>query len=222
MNKIWITAFAIAVLVSGMALSAYAVSVDGPHVTTTPIATTKTDWTGTLMFDQFNPALGSLIGVRLDLATQMDTVLTVTNDSPSGSSGSAKTELQISVQDPSNALYVPQVDWFSPVVSYTLAPYESKTFDPLNKFFSQSDYYTNGTILAEFTGGGVVTLDASTFTQTWLTNTGGNTFASQVTHGSLTGTVTYYYTDEVPEFSTVSLAAMFLPATLLYLKRRRA
>jgi hypothetical protein len=49
-----------------------------------------------------------------------------------------------------------------------------------------------------------ITLDASTFTQTLLANTGGNTIANQVTYGSATGTVSHNFAP-VPEPSTLAM-----------------
>ena len=59
--------------------------------TTTPIGSILTDWLGTLSFPQFNSALGTLDIVQIDLSGSLSTVLTITNSSPTGSSGTAKT-----------------------------------------------------------------------------------------------------------------------------------
>jgi hypothetical protein len=194
----------------------------GPFTTTTPIPSTLTDWTGSLAFQQFNSALGTLTMVQLDLSASLSTVITVTNASPLGSSGTAKTELQVTVQDAGGNLVAPEIDMNSPLYSYSLGPGGSSTSLTLTKNGSSSDQYTAAAVLAEFTGPGAIVLPASTFTQTWLTNTGGNTFASQVTHASLTGTITYFYTPNVPEPSSmVGLACMLLPAAFK-LRRRRA
>jgi hypothetical protein len=80
--------------------------------------------------------------------------------------------------------------------------------------------YTSGAILTEFTGGGNIGLNASTFTQTTLSNTGGNTTSSQVTDAGLTGTVTYTYT-AVPEPSTFGLLALGLSALPLLRRQRQ-
>jgi hypothetical protein len=193
----------------------------GPFATTTPISFTLTDWSSSLAFAKFNSALGTLNAVQLDLNGSLNTVITVTNDSLAPSSGTAKTELQVTVQDGGGNLIVPELDLNSPLYSYSLAGGGSVTSGTLTKTGTSSDQYTSAAVLAEFNGPGTIVLPASTFTQTWLTNTGGNTFASQVTHASLTGTVTYFYTSVPEPMSVLSLASMLLPVGLK-LRRRRA
>jgi hypothetical protein len=182
---------------------------DGPYTTSTPISSTLTDWSGSLAFPKFNSALGTLTKVQLDLSGSLTTVLTVTNDAPTGSSGNAKMELQMTVQDAGINLNVPELDLFSPEFSYLIGAGQSVTSNILTKSGTSSDQYTSAPIIAEFTGPGTIVLPASTFTQTWLTNTGGNTFVAQSTYAQLTGTVTYTYTP-VPEPATLSLLGLGL------------
>jgi hypothetical protein len=180
--------------------------VSGPFATTTPIPLTLTDWTSSLAFPQFNPSLGTLLSVQLDLSGSFQTLITVTNTSNSSSSGTAKTEVMFTVQDAGNNLIAPEIDILSPSFAYSLPPSGFATSGLLIKNGSSSDLYTLPAVLAEFTGVGSVVLPASTFTQTLLANTGGNTFAGQSTNASLTGTVTYTY--EVPEPGTLLLAGI--------------
>ncbi|MGB7581644.1 MAG: choice-of-anchor E domain-containing protein [Sedimentisphaerales bacterium] len=186
----------------------FAALVSGPFTTTTPIASTLTDWSSSLQFQQFNSALGNLTMVQIDLAGSMTTVLTITNgDSTLPSSGDAKTELQMTVQDSGGNLNVPEMDFFSPAFAYSnLGAGQSVMSGNLTKNSSSSDQYTAAAVLAEFTGPGTIVLPASTFTQTWLTNTGGETSTTQVTSAQLTGTVTYFY--EVPEPATMLLLGL--------------
>lgn len=175
------------------------------HITTTPISSTLTDWTGSLSFPQFSPSSGTLLSVQINLSGSMNTVLTITNSSPEASSGTGKTELQFTVQDSGSNLVNPVMVLFSPDFSYNLGSGLSTTSGTLTESGTSSDTYTNSTVLAEFTGAGTISLNAGTFTQTWLTNTGGNTFASQVTDAQLTGTVIYNY---VPEPATIMLLGL--------------
>lgn len=193
-------------------------AVDGPYLTTTPIPATLTDWSLSLSFPQFNPSLGTLTSVSLSLTGSISTTLTVNNTSLSASSGTAKTEVQFSVGQ-ALGLTDPVIDLFSPTYAYTLAPGGSSSSGLLTKTGSSSDTYTLGSILAAFTGVGNIVLPASTFTQTLLANTGGNTASSQVTDASLTGTVVYNYT-AVPEPTSLAIAG--LAAAALALRKRRA
>lgn len=177
--------------------------------TTTPITSTLTDWSGSLAFQKFNPALGNLTMVQIDLTGSMTTVLTVTNISSTlPSSGNAKTELQITVQDSGGNLNVPELDLLSPTFTFSnLGAGLSVTSGNLTRSGSSSDQYTAAAVLVEFTGLGTISLPASTFTQTLIGYTGGNTLASQATSAQLTGTVTYSY-EVIPEPATMLLLGL--------------
>lgn len=83
----------------------------------------------------------------------------------------------------------------------------------LSKSASSDNVYTLLNVLSEFTGTGTFSLNASTFTQTLLSNTGRNTSSNQVTDAGVTGTVMYSFTDApggqqsdgVPEPATMAL-----------------
>lgn len=193
-------------------------AVDGPYVTSTPIPFTLTDWTSSLDFQKFNPGLGTLTSVTLNLSGSIRTTIAVTNSSLSASSGTAKTEVQFFVQDGGNNLVAPALDLFSPTFAYSLAAGDGTSSGLLTKNGNSSDTYTLGSILAAFTGAGNITLSASTFTQTLLANTGGNTSAAQVTDAALTGEVIYNYT-AVPE--PTSMALLGLGAAAVIIRKRR-
>ena len=192
----------------------------GPFTTSTPIPSTLTDWSGTILFPQFNSGLGTLTSVELDLSAAFTTTLTVSNNSLSASSGTVKTEVQLTVQDGGLNLTAPELDLVGPIFSYSLSAGDGVTSGLLSKSGSSSDVYTSAPVLTEFTGFGNISLSASTFTQTLLANTGGNTAASQITDASLTGDVIYTYS-EVPEPSTFALIGLGLAALPMFRRKRQ-
>lgn len=199
------------------------------YPTTTPVAsTTLTDWEHTLAFQKFDASLGTLTQVELYLSSGMDTIITVTNNSPSSSSGHAKTEVFLSVQDSGGLILdAPQIDKPFPGglgFSYSLAAYPgpgNSTISPLYSVSASSDsFYTDAPLLAEFTGSGNILLNANSNTYSVISYTGGVAEASQVTHAGLDGTVTYTYTPApIPVPSTVLLLGSGLVG--LGLLRRR-
>ncbi len=212
----------VATVVVAVAASSGQADTSGPFTTSTPIPVTLTDWTGSLAFPQFNPALGTLESVELDLSSGLTTTLTVQNNAESGSTGTVKTELQVTVQDGGNNLNAPELDLLSPSFGYSLNAGQGITSGLLTENGSDDEVYTSAPVLSEFTGGGTITLPASTFTQTLLANTGGNTNAQQVTDADLTGTVTYTYTPvPTPEPSTLVLLGAAAVGLLGYPWRRR-
>ncbi len=187
----------------------------GPFTTSTPIPLSPTDLSGTLVLPQFDPSLGILTAVQLDLSTTFITTLSVQNNSLSSSSGTAKTQVQFTVQDMGNHFTVPAMDLLSPGFSYRLAPGQSVESGELTRNSSVSQVLTLASVLAEFTGTGDIGLSASTATLAFRANTGGNTFSTQSTEASLTCDVIYTYTATViPEPATLGLA-FGLPALVL-------
>ncbi len=192
----------------------------GPITTSTPIPpNTPIDWNNSLAFSQFNPALGTLISVELNLSTALSTTLTITNTSATSSASTAFTEMQITVQDPGgylNASDQPQLDVSSPNFGYTIPGNSSVTSGILTQDGSFSTTLTQPSILSEFTGSGNVTLTASTFTLAYTSDTTGDTAASQSSEASLTGDVTYNINPTpTPEPSTCALMLVGLSALAL-------
>ncbi len=156
MNKTLVAVIAILTLLPGLAFGAVQ-TISFP--TSTPIPATLTEWVGqSLAFQQFDPSLGTLVKVTIDLSASMDTVLTITNDSDTPSSGTAETELQISVQDAGLNLITPQIDMFSAQWSYNLGANDSTTSGLLTKTGTSSNDYTSAAVFTEFTGLGTVVL----------------------------------------------------------------
>jgi hypothetical protein len=176
--------------------------------TSTPIASSLTDFTGTLTFAKFNSFLGTLLSVEIQYESNLDTVLTVTNSAASASSGTDQTRVRITLQTP--GANIPLSDRFTtifpdPEFEYSLNPGQQLT-SPLFAAVATSDKtYNTAAILAEFTGTGTIDLSVTTLTTTLLANTGGNTSSDQVTHADATGTVIYNYIAAVPEPSSWAL-----------------
>ncbi len=207
-KKVSIFLLSVSALVLAAFTSAHADSIS--FTTSTPIPSTLTDWTSALTFQQFNPSLGTLTSVTLDLSSTMSTILTVTNvGSTLPSNGTAKTEVLIAVVDPSGIIGTlptytpypiapsnPQLNYLSTGFSYSnLAAGGTVTSGTLTGSSGNvSNSYTTPGLLAEFTGAGSISLPAGTLTYTTLSNSGGNTESSQVTYTGLTGTVIYTYT----------------------------
>ncbi len=196
------------------------------YVTSTPVVSALTDWSSSLAFTQFNPSLGTLLGVELDLHASFTTTLTVTNTSDTASSGTADTEVRVTVNDPSllfssNSSSFPELDLISGDFPYSLAGGGQITSGLMSKSGSDDEIYSASGILSEFTGTGNITLPASTFTRTLLGNTGGNTTSAQVTNASATGTVIYTYqtSTATPEPATEALMGGALLALGLFGKR---
>ena len=193
----------------------------GTYTTTTPIPYSLTDWIGTLQFPKFDPALGTLTEVDISLTGAMQTQLTVLNvDSELPSSGHTNTHLLFTVQDAGLNLHDPGIDMSGPSFAYSLNAGDSLSSGVLTKSLSSTGIYTAPAILAEFTGTGVFSLDAGTFTETALFSTGGNTESEQMTDASLTGTVTYEYDSAVPEPVTMVSALLAVGGLGGYVRHR--
>lgn len=168
-------------------------------------------------FQQFNPAMGVLQSVTIDIFASMVTDLTATNavDAGSNANGDVSTRLRIYVQDPGLNLFAGagggatiQNSWGD--FAYSLTPGSSVSSGPLNSSASSSQNYTSGAVLSEFTGLSDMFLFVYTNTATTNTNSGGNFTASQATMASLMGNVTYNFNDPLPPAPVPEPASMFL------------
>jgi hypothetical protein len=126
----------------------------------------------------------------------------------------------LTVQDAGLNLNAPELDLLTSAYPYSLSPGATTQSGILFKNGSDDETYTLPAILTEFTGVGSIVLPASTFTQTLLANTGGNTAASQVTQAQLTGTVTYTY-NAIPEPASLVSLAIGLVSLIGYRQGRR-
>jgi PEP-CTERM motif len=219
-----IPVLALAIVSAGPTSPVQADVISGPFQTSTPIPSTLTDWSGGLTFQKFDSSLGTLTEVDLSLSGNMTTDLTVNNLNPGDScSGNAKTELQVTIQDPGHNFTEDdlQIDALSPKFDFN-GVFASLDSGVLGKSYASSNQYTAAAVLSEFTGPGTIALSASTETDTVLTIKTGNFFASQTTHASLLGSVTYhYYTPAVPAPEPSTLALVVVGAAGLLVRRWR-
>jgi hypothetical protein len=125
----------------------------------------------------------------------------------------------VTVTDPATLLSVISSIYSQPF-DYVLGGGGSISSGLLTDSGSNSGSWTTPAILAEFTGTGNISLNASTFTETVLANTGGNTAAAQVTTASATGTVTYHY-NVVPEPGSFAVMGSALFGLLAFARRRK-
>jgi hypothetical protein len=181
--------------------TAHAATLTESFTTSTPISSsTPTDWSNYLSFAQFNPALGTLTSVELDLSASMGTYITVENFGAAPSSGTASTQIAVHVEDPGNYLAsATQMTYYSAGFGFSgLTQYNTAASGLLTGTGTSSNVYTLAGLLAEFTGAGAISLTASTNTSTNLNYTGGFAAANQATNAGLTGDVVYTYNAPVP------------------------
>jgi len=195
-----------------------------------------TDSSGTFTFNQFNPTLGTLNSVKIDLGTSFSTTITVTNSGGTASTGTARTEVQDGLTDGNFSIgggniltitgenYKVQDDVLSNPQSYSLGAGQSTTLAPTSKSSTATGTFSSGAVLSEFTGVGTVGVKWDTLTQTLLANTGGNTDASQVTNATVSATVTFDYTarsTSTPEPGSVAMLFGMGVTGMAFVYRRR-
>jgi hypothetical protein len=192
---------------SGVIFASFSiVSATGKAQTLGPLASStiinhKTELAGApndvLTFQQFNPALGNLIDVVISVTGGLNSLETVQNSALTSSRGSVSTISTLTLTDPQSLISM-QASILTNFFSYTLSPGQSLTSPNLTGSKTATGTFTASNILAEFTGLGTVQTPVTTFTQSFLGNSGGNTTASQITTANATGTITYHYQTGTP------------------------
>jgi hypothetical protein len=189
----------------------------------------KTELNYVLSVPKFDLSLGTLTGVTISYASNLSTVLTVQDNSlTTNSAGVAKTRVKFTLDDPFHYLTASGAQLtqtFGQGFSYSLSPGGQLVSTPITQLATFTQNYTSAAVLSEFstTGDGTVDLTLSTKTTTVLTNSGGNTAASQVTEGNSTMVVTYTYDTLVyaPEPSSMAALMIVAGASIFSQYRRR-
>ncbi len=170
------------------------------------IRLTSTDWTDTLTFPKFDPSLGILTQVEIQLSGTMNTILDIQNMSATGksSSGHGIVDVIISTTVP-GSLLTQSVNLASVPFLYSLAAGQSTTSGLLTDSDVSNAAYNAAGILAAFTGTGTVDLTINAGSTMTLVNKGGPTMIGETTNAGAGATVIYTY---VPEPTTVGLLSL--------------
>ena len=137
--------------------AAWATDSSVTYSTTTPIPYTLTDWSALLAFPQFNPSLGTLQKVAVDIWGDLNSQITVQNIDDGTSSGTAFTEVQETFAVPGITGTNPNFTMDTGVFAYSsLGANQQVTSGSLAADGEVYKTYTSSTVLSAFTGTGSV------------------------------------------------------------------
>ena len=177
--------------------------------------TTTTNWTETFAVQQFNPALGTLNSVTLNLDGDLSQTFQFENlDGPgtitfsNGLTTGCMFELEYS--GGSNLLLLDientptyAFDDFDGNIDFTGTSGNTDTVGVIDSFF---DVFTDVPTLSAFTGTGTIDLDAIATGRSYYEATSGNIIVGVMTTAGADVSVTYDYT--IPEPATIGLLAL--------------
>jgi hypothetical protein len=187
---------------------------------------------GSLSFPKFSLPGTQLISVTLTLDSTLNSTITFTATPIVGTPRTTvkvNSDVYMAVQDAGNHLLFgglpadltlnPQFDLSVSTSLGTVADNTSQSTGLLTGKASNTQKYTSVPVLAEFTGGGNLTLNVSTSTLFGGSWGGGAGNVSGVDMAGVTGSVTYEYAS-VPEATTLLLGGMAVMPILMQRRRR--
>jgi PEP-CTERM motif len=199
-----------------------------------------------LSVQKFNPSLGTLTSVEIQLGWSGTTSLQVTATGGSPATGHIDTNILLHLSDALNAPdSLIQSGFFGGISDEldigchaisgcyggvpvfiasgfsNLPSGNTASIGPLTNTFTQDQTFNAGSVLSEFTGLGTVPMYAATETKTTITFTSGNGLSAQTTDVSVSGQVIYTYTPTAtPEPGTLGLLGTSLAGMAFALRKR--
>jgi hypothetical protein len=182
---------------------------------TQSVPLTPTDWSTTLVFSQFNPALGTLNSITIMLDGTIVSELIATNTGATTDTGTVTATATITVTRPDSSTLV-----VAPTVSHT------ETLDPGNSFdVTETNSASNAVTspppasdLVAYTGVGTIGLPISAVGSSTVTSGNGNVAGGALTSASATVTLVYQYDPALmlPEPPGVLVFGLALAAGLAF------
>jgi len=219
MKKTLAIAFAV---VAGLSLRADTISY------TNSFPSTLTEWSTTLNVPQFNPSLGTLSSIDITLTSGMTSVLHMTNNINTASSGDEASQLKVFVTNPgSYDLFAaggsPVMNNITSLYHYNLiatAGYGVSSSPLTASGAADTGAITDSSTLALFTGAGTEGLPIYTSTLIFGSHTGNQTQIN-VTSADLQSVITYDFTAApVPEPTTFAMIGAGLASLGMVWRRR--
>jgi hypothetical protein len=184
---------------------------------TNPIAAPGqlTNFSHDLLFPKFDPSLGTLTSVQVELTGQIRSDITIS------SSTSANGNVRMEVLYITSLGGDPFLELLGPRQFFTTPPSPVSFTGVVTGPQTQARSYSDAPTLVSFTGSGNYTLSVNTLTQTLIAFSSGNAIASQTTTASLNGNVRYTFTP-VPEPGSIALTLIGLLGLAAIPSRRMA
>ena len=186
---------------------------------TSSVGSTTYPLSNSVLLQQFNPTLGNLQSVTVDLILSGNEVTTFTNNSETATIASISSHVELILTlgntgfsaDLANDPNAPGNPWLDTnLITHTVTNLGPLTTASFNSNFTKSAIstpITNGLVFNELQGLGTVQLNFGAIGSFWLnTSDVGNTDFSNVVTGDFTAIVTYDYSTDTPEPGTMVMS----------------